>query len=134
MEVFRASHKYAPMSARKVRIVADMVRGMAVNDAIEALRTTHRRAGGMIDKVIKSAVANAGQSKAIGSDDLFVKELFINEGPLKQGRLRWRPGPMGRMKPIRKRTAHIHVSLGVVETGSNRRRRRTADQGNAGEE
>ena len=130
---FRASHKYAPISARKARLVADMVRGMAVNDAIEALRTTHRRAGVMIDKVIRSAVANAGQDKALGAADLFIKVSRVDEGPLAQGRMRWRPGPMGRIKPIHKRTSHIHVTLGVVSDTSSRRAPKAADT-DSGEE
>jgi len=131
---FKASHKHAPISARKARLVADLVRGMAVNDAIEALRTTHRRASVMLDKVIRSAVANAGQSKALGAEDLFVKESRVDEGPLAQGRMRWRPGPMGRMKPIHKRTSHIHVILGAVGDKSYRRRKPKVEATESGEE
>lgn len=118
---FKASHMYAPISARKARLVMDLVRGLPVNDALETLMTTHRRAGVMINKVIRSAVANAEQAQATGANELFIKMAFVNEGPLKQGRLRWRPGAQGRMKPYRKRTSHIHVTLGVVESGGRRR-------------
>jgi large subunit ribosomal protein L22 len=115
MMEFKASHMYAPISARKARIVMDMVRGMGVNDALEALTTTHRRAAPMIGKVIRSAVANAEQGQATGANELFVKVGFVNEGPLKQGRLRYRPGAQGRMNPYRKRTSHIHVTLGLSQ-------------------
>jgi large subunit ribosomal protein L22 len=137
---FKASHRYAPMSARKMRLVVDMVRGLPVNDALEVLKTTHRRAGPMINKVIRSAVANAEQAKALGAADLFVKVAMINDGPLKQNRLRWRAGPMGRMRPIRRRSSHIEITLGVVEgAGQSRRRAKKAaakgqesgNQGNA---
>ncbi len=123
MADFRAIHRYAPISARKARAVMDMVRGEPVDTALDALRTNHRRAAMMIGKVIRSAVANAEQQQAIGSGDLYIKTGLINEGPLKQGPLRWRPGAMGRIKPIRKRTSHIHVVLGVKEDGSTGRRK-----------
>ncbi len=123
---FKASHRYAPLSARKARLVIDMVRGLSVNAALDVLGTTHRRAGAMINKVIKSAVANAEHEKAMSANDLYVKVALINEGPLKQGRLRWRPGAMGRMNPFRKRTSHIHVTLGVIESGSKSNQKKAA--------
>ncbi len=119
---FKASHKYAPISARKARLVIDMVRGLPVNAALDALGTTHRRAAGMVKKVIRSAVANAEHEKAMSASDLYIKVALINEGPLKQGRMRWRPGAMGRMNPFRRRTSHIHVTLGVVDSQSGSRR------------
>lgn len=120
---FKASHMYAPISARKARVVMDMVRGMGVNDALEALTTTHRRAASMITKVIRSAVANAEQAQATGANELFLKSAFVNEGPLKQGRLRYRPGAQGRMNPYRKRTSHIHVTLGLGQSASKKKGR-----------
>lgn len=119
---FKASHKHAPISARKARLVMDMVRGLPVDHALDALRTTHRRAAPMITKVIRSAVANAEQLQAVGSEMLFVEFGVVNEGPLKQGRLRWRPGAQGRAKPYRKRTSHIEVMLGVLEDAAKARR------------
>ena len=123
---FNASHRWAPMSPRKARLVIDMVRGLPVNDALEVLRTTHRRAGPMIQKVIKSAVANAEQQKALGAGDLFIKVARIDDGGLLNGRLRWRSGPMGRMRPIRRKTSHIHIILGVFDEGAKPSRRRKA--------
>ena len=119
---FKASHKHAPISARKARLVMDMVRGLPVNQALDALRTTHRRAAPMIIKVIRSAVANAEQMQAVGSELLFIEFGVVNEGPLKQGRLRWRPGAQGRAKPYRKRTSHIEVMLGVLDDAPKARR------------
>ena len=134
---FRASHKYAPVTARKARLVMNIVRGMPVNDALEALATSHRRAAPMIGKVIRSAVANAEQTQAVGADDLVISEARVDEGPLKQGRLRWRPGAMGRIKPIRKRTSHLEIGLDIVEdrpekTGGTRRRRKARRESAAG--
>lgn len=119
---FKASHRYAPVTARKARPVVDMVRGMQVDQALEALSTTHRRASMLLKKVIRSAIANAADRQAVESSELFIAAAVANEGPLKQGRLRWRPGAMGRIKPIRKRTSHLEVTLGVRETGRSRRR------------
>lgn len=119
---FRAMHRYAPMSARKARPVIDLVRGMSVNQALETLYHIPRRAAPMISKVISSAVANAGQEGGVEASELFVATARVNDGPLKQGRLRWRPAPMGRAMPIRKRTCHIVVELGVAESSGGRRR------------
>ena len=124
---FRAIHRYAPMSARKARPVADLVRGLDVNAALEELEYVHRRAGPMVLKVIRSAVANAGQVGGVEASQLFVKAARVNEGPLKQGRLRWRPAPMGRAQPIRKRTCHIEVVLGVHAAAPKRRRKQTEE-------
>lgn len=134
MAEFRAIHKHAPISARKVRPVMDMVRGEPVERALDYLRTSHRRGARMIDKVLRSAVANAEQLQAVGAGELYVKSGFVNDGPLKQGRMRWRPGAMGRIKPIRKRTSHIHVVLGVLEDGSAGRRANKAAAPVANEE
>lgn len=123
---FNASHRYAPVSARKIRIVIDLVRGLAVNEALEVLKTTHRRGGPLIDKVIRSAVANAEQAKALNANDLFVKVARVDDGGLKQGRVRWRSGPMGRVRPIRRKTSHIEITLGVVSGGTARRDRKKA--------
>ena len=129
---FRAIHRYAPMSARKARSVADLVSGRGVNDALEELRYVPRRAAPMLFKVIRSAMANAAQEGGVEAGQLFVKSAIINDGPLKQNRLRWRPGPMGRAMPIHKRTCHIEVVLGVRPTTS-RRRQRKAEEGAEGE-
>jgi len=106
------------MSARKARPVVDLVRGLDVNSAMEELMYITRRAAPMTLKVIKSAIANAGQVGGVEASQLYVMKALVNEGPLKQGRLRWRPAPMGRATPIRKRTCHIEVVLGVMDAPS----------------
>ena len=120
---FKATHRYAPMTARKARTVMDMVRGMGVDKALETLEYVHRRAAPMISKVIKSAAANAAQVGGVEARDLFIKTGLVNEGPLKQNRLRWRPGPMGRAMPIRKRSCHIEVVLAASEKAASTRRK-----------
>lgn len=117
---FTAIHRHAPISARKARPVADMVRGKGVNEALEILHYVPRRASTLLMKVIRSAMANAAQEGGAEPSELVVSMTRVNDGPLKQKRLRWRPGPMGRAMPIHKRTCHIHVVLEV--TGNKTRR------------
>ena len=131
---FRAIHRYAPMSSRKARPVAALVRGLGVNEALEELEYVHRRAAPMLSKVIRSAIANAGQVGGVEASQLFIKTAVVNEGPLKQGRLRWRPAPMGRATPIRKRTCHIEVVLGVNESSKGQRAKKAVAAESEGEE
>lgn len=112
---FRAIHRYAPMSGRKARPLANMLRGLGANEALEALLFEPQRASALLTKVLKSAIANAGQEGGVEAGRLRVKSAIVNDGPLKQGRLRFRPAPMGRAMPIRKRTCHIEVVLEVME-------------------
>jgi len=103
------------MSPQKARLVIDLIRGQRVQDALQTLRYTPKRAAKHIEKVLRSAVANA-EKKAedagapLDVDQLFVSKAFVNEGP------RWkrlRPAPMGRAFRYQKRTAHLWV--GVAE-------------------
>lgn len=120
---FMASHRYAPISPRKARLVIDAVRGLPVNEALEILDVTHRRAAPMIAKVIKSAVANAAQTDATDAADLVVCDARVDEGGLRQGRKRFRAGPMGRGMTIRKKASHIRIVLETVEKSPRPRRR-----------
>lgn len=110
---YRASHRYARISPRKARYVMDLVRGKSLNEALEILQFNHRRGAAFIEKVVRSAMANAlNQDEATADvNRLFLKEAKVDEGPLLFGRLRYRPRAMGRATPIRKRTSHIMVSL-----------------------
>jgi large subunit ribosomal protein L22 len=108
---FRASHNHARTTARKARLVIDMIRGLPVNTALRVLDRSPRRAAVLIAKVVRSAVANAEQDEHIDPNQLRVETARVDEGPLLGGFLRWRPGARGRAMPIRKRTAHIHVVL-----------------------
>jgi large subunit ribosomal protein L22 len=107
-------------------LIATLVRGKSVNAALEQLRFVNRRASALFAKVIESAVANARQGGVSDLNGLFVKTAMANEGPLKQRRMRFRPGPQGRARPIRKRTSHLIVVLGVSETARKPRARRAA--------
>ncbi len=108
---FRASHRYAKTTARKARLVADLIRGLPVNAALRALDRSDKRAAVMLGKVVRSAVANAEADGDIDPNKLVVAEARVDEGPLLGGFIRWKAGSRGRAMPIRKRTAHIHVSL-----------------------
>ncbi len=123
---YRAILRYAPMSARKARPVVDLVRGMTVNQALETLQYIPRRAGPMLTKLIKSAVANAGQVGGVEAGQLVVKKAWADVGPMKQGRLRFRPGPRGRACPINKRSCHLEVILEPVEEAGGKSRSRKA--------
>jgi large subunit ribosomal protein L22 len=112
MQTHKAIHRYAQIGPRKVRLVVDLIRGADVNKAFEILRYCPKRAAYFVEKVLRSAVANAAQDPEVNVNRLVVRETFVDSGPLLQGRLRFRPGPMGRAHPIRKRTCHIHVVLG----------------------
>ena len=105
---WKATHRFARISARKARLIADMIRGRDVQDALNVLKFSPNRAAVMVSKVLTSAIANANEGEA-DVDLLYVKEARIDEGPTMK---RWRPKDRGRAHPIMKRTSHINV---VVE-------------------
>ena len=107
---FVASHKYARISARKVRPVADLVRGLNVNRALELLEFNPRRGAFLFKQVIKSAVANAAQDADVNVNQLVLAQCYVNDGPLLH-RPMGRFVARGRWHPIRKRTSHLHVVL-----------------------
>lgn len=121
---FKAIHRYAPMSASKARPVAKLVCGLSATAALETLEFVPRRAAPMFKKLIRSAIANAGQVGGVEASQLRVKQLVADVGPLKQGRLRFRPGPRGRACPIRKRSCHLMVVLETAESPARKRTRR----------
>lgn len=105
----RAIQKHLRRPARKVRLVADAVRGMNVQKAINMLQFQPQGAAGDVAKVIKSAAANLRdkfQDEVFDNDDLFVKTIMIDEGVTLK---RIQPAPQGRAHPIRKRSCHITV-------------------------
>jgi large subunit ribosomal protein L22 len=118
-KMFRALHRYARISARKARPVADLVRGRTVNSALEELGFCHRRASSMLTKVIRSAMANAGQDLDVDVNRLYVRDVRVDEGPTLK---RWRPRAQGRVYPILKRSSHISVVLAEAEEESGGRR------------
>jgi large subunit ribosomal protein L22 len=104
----RAVGKYIRVSPQKARLVADVVRGMDVDQAITTLKFMPKKAAAILKQVIESAVANATQDDQVDVDNLFVKKIFIDGGPSLK---RIRPRAMGRATGIIKRTSHITVIL-----------------------
>jgi large subunit ribosomal protein L22 len=112
MEV-RAKLRYARVAPRKVRLVADLIRGKDCEEALNVLRSSGKRAAGPIEKLMRSALANAEdhneKSKAgIDVDNLYVKEIRVDGGP---NNWRIRPRAMGRAAWINKATSHVTVVL-----------------------
>ena len=119
-ETFRAVHRYARITARKARLIADMIRGRSANEAMEILEFSPQRAAAFYSKVLKSAVANAAQDENVNLNRLYVADCRADDGPMLNNRLRWRPGPQGRAMPYAKKTSHLTVAVAeaVDETAS----------------
>ena len=104
----RAVGKYIRISPQKARLVADVVRGMGVDQAITTLKFMPKKGAGILRKVLESAVANATQNDQVDVDNLVIKQITIDGGPSLK---RIRPRAMGRATRIIKRTSHITVVL-----------------------
>ena len=102
----RAINKYVRMSPLKVRIVLDLIRNKNVNDAMAILEHTQKVAAVVINKVLKSAVANAENNLELDRDSLYVSEAYCGPGPTLK---RYQPHAQGRAFSIMKRTTHITV-------------------------
>ena len=100
----KAQAKMVRISSRKVKLVIDLVRGKNVGEALAILRLTPKAASPVVEKVIMSAVANAEHNYNMEVEKLFVKEIFVGEGPTLK---RFRPRAQGRATQILKRTSHI---------------------------
>ena len=113
----RAIQRGVRQSPRKMRLVIDEIRGKNVNDAYGILKFSKKRAAKQIEKVLRSAVANAEQdslrdSTAFDVDELFVSYAVVNEG---QTLWRWRPAAFGRAVPIRKRVSIVEIRVASKE-------------------
>jgi large subunit ribosomal protein L22 len=109
----RATQRSTRQSPYKMRLVIDEIRGKSVNDALAYLQFSKKHAAKQIEKVLKSAVANAEHAAREGSspldvDALYVKHAVVNEGPKLK---RFTPAAMGRATPIQKRTSHVEIVL-----------------------
>ena len=107
-EIFRASHRFMRMSPQKARLVMDLIRGKAVEDAITTLRFSPRRASPAIRKVLESAIANATQKAGVEGSALVVWRAFVDDGPRQK---RWKPRAQGRAYPRIRRYCHLNVLL-----------------------
>ena len=110
-----ASARYLRGSAQKARLVVDMIRGKDVNQALAILRFSTKRASNLVEKCVRSAIANANEAAekanvAIDPDDLWVKTAFVDRGPTKNRR-RVRPAPQGRAYREQRHFCHVTISL-----------------------
>ena len=111
VRAFGAKHRYARITARKARLIADLIRGRGVNDALEILQFQHKRAASYFLKLVRSAMANALQSEGVNANRLVITDCCADDGPMLQNRMRFRPGPQGRAMPFKKLTSHLTVVL-----------------------
>jgi large subunit ribosomal protein L22 len=112
IEEVRALHKDAQISAQKARLMADAIRGLGVDRALAVLALAPKKSARLIEKVLKSAVANAEQNNGLDVDSLFVSTVTVDEGATLK---RYRPKGMGRMRQRYRRRSHISVA--VAERG-----------------
>jgi ribosomal protein L22 len=106
--VVNARARFVRVAPRKARLVADLVRGLPLEDALPLLRFSTRSAAQDIRKLIESAAANAENNHDLVADDLLIKDIHVDEGPTLR---RYRPRALGRATRINKRTSHIAVAL-----------------------
>jgi large subunit ribosomal protein L22 len=105
---FQAKHRFARIAPRKARLLMNLIRGRDVDDAITMLGFAKQRASGMIEKVVRSAVANAAEQEVRSRNALFVKECWVDPGPTIK---RFQPKDRGKAYSIMKRTSHLVVTL-----------------------
>ena len=111
MEI-KACDKHVGISAQKVRLIVDLVRGMPVSEALSTIEYTPKAGSRYVGKLLSSAVANASAHEGIDVDTLFVKKIYVDEGPtMKRGRARAK----GRGTRILKRTSHITLTVADSE-------------------
>ncbi len=109
MAEVRAIGRFIRVPPRKARLVMDMVRGKDINEALSVLRFTPKHAARVVEKVLRSAMANAHQNHGVKDIDfLFVKRAYADNGPIVK---RFRQRAMGRATPIKKRTSHLTIVL-----------------------
>ena len=101
-----AKHNFARISPQKARLVADQIRGKSVDQALEILTFSNKKAAVLVKKVLESAIANAEHNEGADIDDLSVAKIFVDEGPIMK---RIMPRAKGRADRILKRSSHITV-------------------------
>ncbi|HEY1756354.1 MAG TPA: 50S ribosomal protein L22 [Bryobacteraceae bacterium] len=111
----RAEARYIKISPQKARLVVDLIRGQRAGDAINILRSTNKRIAPSVEKVLRSAIANAeNRNNDVDVDKLMVIGAYVNEGPRMK---RVRPAPMGRAYRYQRRLSHIVVEVGDKKAG-----------------
>jgi len=110
LQVWKASHVYAPIAPRKARLVTNLISGRSAQDALDVLKFANKRAAVLIDKVLRSAIANADEQEA-DVERLYVSQARVDEGGVRQGTRRWRPKDRGRAVSWTRKASHIRVCL-----------------------
>ena len=110
---FVAKHRFARIAPRKARLIMDLVRGRNVDDAISMLRFAKQRASVFVEKVIRSAVANANESEVAPRGTLYVAKAWVDPGPIIK---RFQPKDRGKAYSIKKRTSHLVVTVDERDT------------------
>lgn len=110
----KAVAKQVRIAPRKVRLVVDLIRGKQVGEAVAILRHTPKAASPVVEKLLKSAIANAEHNYDMEPNSLFIKEVFVDEGVTLK---RFRPRAMGRASRINKRTSHITLVVSEKKEG-----------------
>lgn len=122
-----AKLKNSPISPRKMRLVADLVRGMKVNDAINTLRYTKKHAARDVEKLLLSALANweaKNEGASADTSNLVVKTIFVDPGKTIK---RFRPAPFGRAHRIRKRSNHVTIVVDTAPEKTSKKSRKTTN-------
>jgi len=105
------SLRFAPISPRKARLVVDLIRGATVDEAFNVLRMTRKRASTLVSKLLRSAVATAGEQHDVEAEDLYIVKVWVDPGPMRR---KWWARPRGMMAPKRSRTSHIHLVVAAL--------------------
>jgi len=112
----KASLNYLHISPRKVRLIADLIRQQKVSDARTFLNFCVKKGALPMKKLLDSAIANAKNNFELKEDNLFIKEIKVDEGPKMK---RWRARSRGRAMPIQKKTSHISIILDTIATSNS---------------
>ncbi len=119
----KAIEKFIRISPRKLRYVADVVRNKSVEQAVDILTFTPKKAASILKKAVESAAANAAENHDMEEEGLFISRIMVNEGPILK---RFRPRARGRATRIRKRTSHLTV---VVSDGKEQEAKDNGSKG-----
>ena len=111
----KAVLRYVRMTPRKVRMVVDLIRGRGVSEALTVLKYLPRAAAPVVEKVLHSAVANAGQQELGDAESLKISRAYVDGGPVLK---RFRARSMGRANPIHKRTSHVTIAVSPTKEDS----------------
>lgn len=107
---WHSSYMYAPQAPRKVRLVTQLIQGRKVQEALDLLKFTRKRAAPMVGQTLKAAIADADEQQA-DVDNLVVSEARVDEAGIRLGTKRWIPKDRGRAHPLHKLACHIHITV-----------------------